>query len=301
MPPLLLSDADVRARLDPATAITAVRQALLAHHSGGLSAPARVHAELNGGDLVFTAGQLDGEWHGFRVYDTLSGSEQLVALWDTPRRSLRALVTGHQLGARRTGAIGAVAVDLWARPQARSIGLVGAGPQAWAQLWAIRTVRELDEVVVCSRSRTSASRFAARAEREFGLPVRVAADASEAVRERDIVVLATSSEVPVIETSWLSPGTHLQTLGLKGVERHEIPPDLRSRADAVCTDSRAQLAADSLFDQRRVVELGEVVAGAHPGRTAADELTVFCSVGLAGTEVAVAAALVGRSTTSVAW
>ncbi|MEY9836932.1 ornithine cyclodeaminase family protein [Streptacidiphilus sp. EB103A] len=301
--PLLLSDADVRIHLDAPTALAAVRRALVAHHEGALVAPARLAAELGrGSGLVFTAGQLAGECHGFRVYGPDAGSEQLVALWDSAGGRVRALVTGHELGVRRTGAIGAVAADLWARPDARTIGLVGAGTQAWAQLWAIRSVRELAEAVVFSRRQSRARLFAARAERAFGIPVRVASVAREAVLGRDVVILATSSAVPVIEASWLSPGTHVNTLGAKGPERSEVPFDLAvrlesARTDLVCTDSRAQLAAldgGSLFDPSRTVELGAAAAGAHPGRTADDQVTLFCSVGLAGTEVVLAQTLAER-------
>lgn len=302
---LLLSDADVRRHLDAPTAVAAIRRALAAHHDGALAAPARVQADFGGGSgLVFTAGQLGDECHGFRVYGSGSTrSTPLVAVFDPVRGDLRALVTGHELGSRRTGAIGAVAVDCWARPDARTVGLVGVGPQAWAQLWAIRSVREPTEVVVVSRRRSRAQLFAARAERAFGLPVRVADEVRDAVTGRDIVVLATDSRTPVIETGWLSPGTHLNLLGPKGVDRREVPADLVDRlaadpAEPVCTDSRAQLAAldgGSLFDPGRAVELGAVVAGTHPGRTGDQQLTVFCSVGLAGTEVVAGAALAERA------
>lgn len=87
MPVLLLDDDDVRARLDPGTAVSAVREALLAAHSGLLHAPPRVTADLGGGNLVFTAGRLEPAGvFGFRAYDTLVGAEQLVAVWGPGRR-----------------------------------------------------------------------------------------------------------------------------------------------------------------------------------------------------------------------
>jgi hypothetical protein len=123
--PVLLSDADVRIHLDAPTALAAIRRALVAHHEGALVAPARFTAELGrGSGLVFTAGQLEGECHGFRVYGPDGGSEQLVALWDSARGRVRALVTGHELGVRRTGAIGAVAEMLSRRAAAGGIALV---------------------------------------------------------------------------------------------------------------------------------------------------------------------------------
>jgi ornithine cyclodeaminase len=110
--PLLLDDDDVRAHLDPDTAVGAVRAALLAAHEGTLHAPPMVRTGLGDGDLVITAGRMDpiGVF-GFRAYDTFVGAEQLVAVWGREDGRLWVLVHGDELGARRTGAIGAVAVD----------------------------------------------------------------------------------------------------------------------------------------------------------------------------------------------
>lgn len=298
MPVLLLNDDDVRARLDAPTAVRAVRAALLAAHEGGLHAPARVHAELGGGDLVFTAGQLRTEkLFGFRAYDTLVGAEQLVAVWGTDDGRLRAVVHGDELGPRRTGAIGAVAVDAAANPGPVRLGLIGAGTQALTQLWAIRSVRQLNEVTVASRRPERAEAFARRAAAELGIAVRAVRTAEEAVRDRDVVVVATNSAVPVLDADWVSPGTHVTTLGPKTVAHHEVPPALVDRADVLFTDSPAQAAAydePHIFPTARMTALAAILSGAAPGRTSPDQITVFCSVGMAGTEVAVAAALCER-------
>jgi DNA-binding XRE family transcriptional regulator len=100
MSPLLLNDDDVRARLDPATAVSAVRAALTASHAGTLHAPPRARADLGDGDLVFTAGRLDSLGvFGFRAYDTFAGADQLVAVWGREDGRLRVLVYGDELGA----------------------------------------------------------------------------------------------------------------------------------------------------------------------------------------------------------
>lgn len=291
----VLDDDDVRARLDAATAIEAVRVALRAQHAGTMYAPPRLRAALGGGDLVVTAGRLrERGLYGFRAYDTFAGGEQLVAVWDETSGSLRAVVHGDELGARRTGAIGAVALDAAARPGPVRLGMLGVGVQAWAQLWAVSAVREICEVVVASRRLERAQAFAVRAGQQLGLRVRVVRDAQEAVRGRDAVIVATSSPEPVLEVDWLEPGTHVTTLGPKSVSRHEVPPALADRADVILTDSPSQLAGypqPHLFAGRPVTDLAAVVAGGAVARSGEGEVTVFCSVGLAGTEVAVAGCL----------
>jgi alanine dehydrogenase len=295
--PLLFDDDDVRARLDAASAVHAVRAALVAQHAGTLRAPARVRAGLGDGDLVFTAGHLREEGlFGFRAYDTLAGGEQLVAVWDAGTGELRALVHGDELGARRTGAIGAVAVDAAANPGPVTVGLLGTGAQAWTQLWALSAVRPIENVVVTSRDRHRGGAFTDRAVRELGVKARWVAAVEEAVHGRDVVIVATGSPEPVLDADWISAGTHVTTLGPKTVLRHELPPALFDRADVVVNDSRVQAAGDAepqLFDAGRMVELGAVLAGAEIGRSDPGQITGFCSVGLAGTEIAVAAALLG--------
>ncbi|MEU6215966.1 ornithine cyclodeaminase family protein [Streptomyces sp. NPDC047022] len=292
---LLLNDDDVRTRLDAPTAVCAVRDALLAAHEGTLHAPPRIHAELGDGRLVFTAGHLRAEkLFGFRAYDTLVGAEQLVAVWGCDDGRLRAVVHGDELGARRTGAIGAVAACAAANPGEIRLGLVGAGTQAWTQLWAISAVRQVGEVTVAARRPERARAFTRRAAEELGVRARAVRTAEEAVRDHDVVVVATNSAVPVLDADWIAPGTHVTTLGPKTLARHEVPAALADRAQVILTDSLAQAVAYAgphILPVDRMVDLGAVLAGASSGRTGPDEITVFCSVGLAGTEVAVAAAL----------
>jgi ornithine cyclodeaminase len=298
--PLVFDDDDVRARLDAATTVRALREALLAHHNGTLHAPPRVRAELGAGHLVFTVGHLPGRGlFGFRAYDTALGAEQLVAVWDAEGGGVRALVHGEEIGARRTGAIGAVAVDALAKAGPVRLALIGAGAQAWAQLWAIRAVRHVEEAVVVARRRERAREFARRAAGELGIRARAVPAVEDAAPGMDVVIVATNSAEPVLQADWISPGTHVTTVGPKTVSRHEVPAALADRAGAIVTDSRAQAAGypePHLFDVDRMIDLGAVLAGDATARTSPDQITVFCSVGLAGTEVAVAAALLEKAT-----
>jgi alanine dehydrogenase len=294
--PLLLGDDDVRARIDAATAVRTVRAAILAGQDGSLHAPPRVRADLGGRHLVFTAGRLGVPGVlGFRAYLTRGDADQqLVAVWGARHGELRALVHGTELGVRRTGAVGAVAVDALAAQGPVTLGVVGAGAQAWAQLWAVRTVREPADVRVASRRPERAEVFAARARDELGVAARAVPRVEDAVRARDVVIVATDSRVPVVESEWIDPGTHVTTLGPKTVSRHELPAGLAARASAIVTDSLAQAAGYAephALPVERMVDLGAVLTGTAPGRTAPDEITLFSPVGLAGTEVALASVL----------
>ncbi|WDZ88056.1 ornithine cyclodeaminase family protein [Micromonospora cathayae] len=291
---LLFSDREVAAVLDAGRTVDAMRAALLAAHRGQLVAPPRASAPLGGGRMVLTAGHLTGEWYGFRSYDTFGHpeSEQLVVLHDGRTGAVRAVGVGTELGSRRTGGLGGVAVDALARPDAATLGVLGSGGQAWTQVWAAAAVRPLREVTVHSPTPAHRERFAARVRAELGVPARAVATPAGAVRDRDVVVLATTSPTPVFDVRDLAPGSHVTTVGFKQRGRAEFGTDLLDAADLLVTDSPAQAGA---YDPPmlaalppyagRLVDLGAVLAGAAPGRAARDDVTVFCSVGLAGTEV----------------
>lgn len=298
--PALLGDDDVL-RLSAEQAVATMRDALVAHSEGRLIAPARAHTDLGDGRLVFTTGRLVGAWHGYRSYDTRVGGDQVVTLFDETTGATRALYVGREIGPRRVGAIGGVAADLLARPGATTVGMVGTGVQAWTQLWGIAAVRPLSRVRVFSRDSTRREAFAERARREAGLPVEAVASAQAAVDGADIVVLATSSPVPVVDSEWITDGAYVTTLGPKQVGSSEFDARLVDRADVAVTDSRAQLEGydppnvlDGTPAGIRLVTLGDVVTGRAGGRTRADEVALFCSVGLAGTEVWLLAHLLDR-------
>ena len=289
----VLFDDDVRARLGAADAVRAARRAVVDAHTGILAAPPRWRAELGGNALVITAGGYPGGPIGFRAYGLWPGeSDQAVLVWGADGR-LKGCVVGSELGARRTGALGGVAVDALARADAASVGIVGSGVQAWTQLWAIAAVRVLTRVRVFSPTRGHRETFASRAGADLHLEAAPCDSAEEAVADADLVVLATRSGRPVIESDWIRPGTHVTTVGPKVASAHETPRDLAERADALVSDSPEQAAAygEPLFTDRVPVHLGAVAVGDHPGRTRATDITMYCSTGLAGSEVVLAESL----------
>jgi ornithine cyclodeaminase len=120
------------------------------------------------------------------------------------------------------------------------------------------------------------------------------------VVDTDIVVLSTPAADPLIDPGWVSPGTHVHTLGPKGVTldpsggaEGECPRALVKSADLLFSDSPAQLEAmegpaHPWTEGRPAIALGSIVAGALPGRVTPDDVTCYASVGLAGTEVLLA-------------
>ncbi len=302
----LLTDEDITTRLPQAIriAVASVEQALIARAAGKLVAPPRFSVRVDRGALVFTAGAetLHSRTIGFRVYDTFPDNTpdhtQLVAVFDSDTGRFKGLVLGNIPGAIRTAAINAIALKHMARPDATSLGILGTGFQARFHFRAAMAVHSFQQAIVYSPTPAHRTTFAEEMHREIGVPIRVAASAEEVVRESEVVIVATTSRTPVFDPEWLRPGTHINTIGPKFKEAHELPIEVARRAETIVTDSLAQVDAYAkpffLADtpeRERMVELSEIVAGHKTGRVSPEGITLFCSVGLAGTEVVVADAL----------
>lgn len=286
---MLLSDDDIQDALTPQLAMDAVRGVIAGFAKGEVAAPARVTADLGDGLMTYTTGATP-EVYGYRSYDSLAPGkvDQVVTCLDRKTRRLKYVHAGSLVGIARTGAIGGVAVDAMAAPEAATLTLIGSGIQAYWQAWAIQAVRPLDAVRVYSPTPDHRIAFARRLADRLDLPAAAVADPRQAVDGAQIVVLATTAREPVIDTAWLADGAHVSSLGPKIPGSSEY--DDRLLADSfVTTDSLAQLKALA----------GSTQGAEHLGhhlRPPADRLhgkrfTFFQSCGLAGTEVALLNAL----------
>ena len=290
---LLLTDGDLDS-VAPGDAVAWMLEALQLRASGALSSPPRVHASLVSGKIVMTAGQT-ATHYGYRVYDTLptTAGQQIVAVHDASSGDIAAVHVGNQLGAMRTGALGGVAASLLGPQGPAHLAIIGAGHQAWAQLWAISGATDIAHVAITSRSEDSRKQLAAQAQ-ELGIDARPVSSVREATEGADIVVLATNSSTPVLDATWLKDDVLVTTLGPKQVGRAEFDLALLDGATVVTTDSPDQLRA---YDPPALVADAGLSAGvvdlatlaaADRGQTESSVRTgrrVYLSVGLAGTEV----------------
>jgi ornithine cyclodeaminase len=267
-------------------------EAIDAHHRGELVAPPRAHSDFGDGRLVFTTGRLRGSWFGYRSNDTLptAPGAQIVVVHDEATGRVRAVAIGNELGPRRVGAIGAVAADALAPADAGVVAIIGTGTQAYAHVWALAAVRDLREVCVYSRDPGRRKSFAERVAPLVGGACRPATDARAACEGAQIVILATSSPTPVVDAAWIAPGAYVTTLGPKQQGRAEFGLDLPEAASLLVTDSLDQIGAYDppnvlvgTLHEHRLVSLGAVRAGEVAG-AAPDGISLFFSVGLAGTE-----------------
>ncbi len=189
---------------------------------------------------------------------------------------------GRLITEMRTAAVSAVATKLLARPEASVLAILGSGVQARSHLEALRLVRAFREIRVWSPRNAHA--FA----RQLG--VHAADSAAEAVRGADVVVVATTSRVPVLFGQWLSPGTHINAVGAPRPTWRELDDEIL-RTGRIYVESReaaTRESGDIIAAGRVDAEIGEVMTGAMRGRESAGELTLFKSVGVAVEDVVTA-------------
>ncbi|RMD81841.1 MAG: ornithine cyclodeaminase family protein [Candidatus Dadabacteria bacterium] len=299
---LVLRGSEVRALLDERDAVEAVEGAF-AHHGRGLTTmPPKVYLPLEpfGGDFrampVFSDGAAGLKWVNAHPHNPerfgLPAVMAVFVLSDPATALPLAVLDATYLTAMRTGAAAAVATKHLARPESRSLGLIGCGAQARTILACHRLVMQLEDVRLCDRNPAAAELLA----RAFpDLPCRPVELAEAAAA--DVVCTTTPSRAPVVRAGHVRPGTHLNAMGADAPGKQELDPEILAGA-RIFLDDREQATESGEVNvplkqgilRREAIAgtLGEVVAGLLPGRQAADEVTVFDSTGLAVQDLAVA-------------
>jgi alanine dehydrogenase len=290
---MILDEAAVRELLHMEELIPAMARALADLSSGKVVQPMRVMLPVadHGGFLGLMpayGGALGAKLVTFYPNNQGVPSHHAMILLFRPETG-EPLVTmdGRLITEMRTAAVSAVASKLLARPDASVLGILGAGVQARSHLEALRLVRPFREVRVWSPRNARA--FA----KEFGIHAAVSAE--EAVRGAHVVVVATTSQTPVLFGEWLSPGTHVNAVGAPRPTWRELDDDVlrKTRIYVDLREAATRESGDIIAAGQVYAEIGEVVAGTKPGRQSADEITLFKSVGVAVEDV-VSADLVYR-------
>ena len=193
-----------------------------------------------------------------------------------------AVLNATPITAIRTAAASALATRELAREDARVLAIVGTGYQGQAHRRVLSAVLPFDEVIMAGRG-----------------------DVEDAVRRADVVVTATSSAEPVLRREWLKDGVHINAIGACFPHTRELDSetiaastlivDRRESALHESGDYLIPLAEGAIGEEHIAAELADVLVGSHPGRTSADEVTVFDSLGIAVEDLFAAEYLVERA------
>ncbi len=302
--PLYLTEKDVAEFLDMPSCLQALREAFAARAGNRANIVPRTRWAFGDKRLNVMGGGIDTQGrYALKAY----GAGAFQVLLYSYKEGLLAIIESNVLGQVRTGAATGIATEKMARPDGKSVALIGTGRQARTQALALKAVGMLSELAVAARDRARLEKFCADLGKELGAPVRAAASAEEAVRSADIVVAATNSATPVVMNSWLKPGAHVVGMGANAANRREIDADIVLRASLIVTDDIPQakteagefidLAKAGKLDWNAVKPLHEIVTAVNVPRDK-EGVTLFKSLGVGLEDVAAASVVYDRALAS---
>jgi alanine dehydrogenase len=308
MKTLVITKEEVSDVLTPKVTNRTIEKAFRAYGLGQADMPPKSYLFFKKGDLRAMPAYIHGQ--GFNIAGVKSVNVHpengrfdlptvmaVIVLVDPKTGFPLALLDGTYLTMMRTGGAGAVALKYLSRKTSRVAGFVGSGIQARTQLGCAMEVRGITAIKVWQRNRnsTSAPELCRWAEETFGLKASISREIDDVTTGVDILFTTTPSRKPIVTR--VSPGTHINAVGADAPGKQEISPQVLKGAKVVVDDwrqashsgeinvalSRRQFRRKDLHG-----ELGEIVAGAKPGRTTEEEITVFDSTGLAIQDMACA-------------
>ena len=296
---------DANARMDEVT--DAVSAAFAAYERGDARMPAKSYIDLPeyNGDFRSMPAYMDaGDWDaaGIKWVNVHPDNPQKFDLptvigtmiYSDPETAMPlAIMDGSEVTMKRTGAAAAVATDHLAIPEARSLGLVGAGVQSYTQVEAIAAIRDIEEIVVSDLDEEAIEAFVDAFSDRFDVRGGSIAEAAAC----DVLSTVTPSTEPLVSREQLGAHTHVNAMGADAAAKQELDPGILTDAKLVIDDHDQTTHSGEISipytdgtigDDDIDAAVGEIVVGDRPGRTDDDGITVFDSTGLAIQDVATA-------------
>jgi len=299
----ILSERDVYELLPMKKCMRIMAETLKTAGRGGAANPLRTMLPLPDGSglLGMMPAYLDSpKCTGIKVVTVMPGNhgtkfdahQGAVLYFEAKHGCLRAVIDATSVTAIRTAAVSGVATQLLAREDAESLAILGSGVQARTHLGAMLEARNITRIRVWSRSPENAARFAQREVDRHGVAIEVSDSdsARETVEGADIICTTTSAAEPVLAGDWIRPGAHLNAVGACVPKARELdtPAVVRSRLFVDRMESALNEAGDILIpieegaigEDHILGEIGELLLGEKQGRIAADDITLFKSLGI---------------------
>jgi ornithine cyclodeaminase/alanine dehydrogenase-like protein (mu-crystallin family) len=221
----------------------------------------------------------------------------MTVLMDFENLGLLGFIEDHLLHGIRSGGPTGIAIKHLARPDATAVGMIGTGRIAGVQLTVAKGARNIETVRAFSRRPEPREAFARTYSRKLGLDIEPVETVDEAVRDVDILLVATNSHnAPVLDGNLISPGTLVcsvtpgeldEATCLRG--RVVVTSRVRITQDYTLWQPMAGIVLRGERDlETDVSELAEVLEGERPARISSDEIITFLSPGIGFCDIAVA-------------
>lgn len=277
-------------------AIVCMREAFLQYSSSG-SMQGRVRTAAGGTTMSMMGAVLPGtSVAGAKVYTTINGAFKFaVLLFSSVTGELLAVMEGDSMTEFRTAAVTAVATDLLAVGDAKTLAVFGTGVQARAHVPALLKVRNFSKVLVVGIEGTD--QFAQMISDRYGIDTAVVSP-DHAAAVADVIVTATRSDRPLFSGTSLKPGAFVAAIGSSKPTAREIDEIALKRARKIVVEWKPQARAEagdlilaniSEETWSSVIELSEVVAEGGHSRKSDSDIIVYKAIGVGVEDVALAA------------
>lgn len=303
---LLLKHSEISGLLTPKEVIEAARAGLREQSAGLVQVPPRTTVDSSSGHgwLRLMPAVLNGsKVMGFKAMHSTTGVGvgYIIALYDLPTGILMAQLDADWITSQRTAATAAVAVDELAAAKINHVGIIGSSEQARAMLNAVSQVRKFSKVNVFSPTPDNRKKFADQMGEKLNLDIKPVDSPDKAVKGCDLVLsVYRAGSQPVISGDWLEAGTHMCSVSAVRPVAREIEDGVWKKSTTVVVDDREHVfeSGDGLsvlrsgaMRKEEATELWEIVGKHKPGRTKADDITLYKAVGYALQDLVVAKAV----------
>ena len=198
----------------------------------------------------------------------------------------------------RTAAAGAVAAKYFAPRNIEAIGIIGTGTQAKMQLQYLQKTNPCNKVWVWGRTAGNAVKF----KEAFGLDfdVHIADSPWEVAENCNLIVTTTPSEVPLLKTDDIRPGTHITAVGSDTSNKQELACGILQKAAIVIADSIPQTksrgeiyqaVSKDLISEDKIIELGVAIQNTDLQRINDEQITVVDLTGVAVQDIMITSAV----------
>ena len=221
----------------------------------------------------------------------------VIELFDPQTGFPLSVMDGTWITNMRTGAAAGVGTKYLARHDSTTLGIIGAGKQAFTQLMALKEVMNIESAKVFCRTCASRENFAKMAKEKFGINVKAVETPQEAVKDVDVIVTVTPANKPILKTEWISEGTHINAMGADAPGKQELESGLlkKSRIFIDCWEQARHSGEINVPVAEGIVtrddidaKIGDVITGKNPGRLSDEDITIFDSTGLAVQDIVTA-------------
>jgi len=288
-------------------AIEAMKIAFVQLINGEAIIPTRLSTDVpknNATSLVMPAYSLKSPYYTVKIVSVNYSNPQkglpllhsTVQVFDASKGNMVATLDGESITAIRTGAASGLATGMLAKKDAKVGAVFGTGVQAKSQVEAILAVKNLEKILVFSRTKESAKLFCNLIYDTFG--IKASTGNKDSLKEADVICTATPSKKSLFDHGDLNLGVHINAIGSFKPHMQEIPVEtvINSKVIVDKRETCTVEAGDLIIPVEEGIwsfdlvhgELGQVISGEVSGRDSEDEITLFKSVGNAIQDLALA-------------